>query len=346
LAFSHRSYWVRPRNSTGASPTWVTALADRVGDAAGVAGGGGQELALLEHALPQLVDAHGVDQPLHPGPQLVVAVAVVVEHAHDRLERRHELLARRELLERLRGVRVGAETAGEHHLEAGLDGAIGLGPVHGDDADVVEHGLAAVGDAAREIDLEFAGQPLRVRVAQEEVGGGLRPRADVEHLERARAGEVATGHVAHGVAARLSARQVDRRQQPQHLGCLLELHEVHLDVLAGGEVRPAPRVLVGEVAEHLELVGGERAVGDLDPHHLVVPALALAVDALVQSEDAEHVLLDLPGEVLPDAFLELGQLLVDDGVEGPGRQRAHVDGHVVLRRGWIRESRVRRSDLG
>ena len=133
---------------------------------------------------------------------------------------------------------------------------------------------------------------------------------------------------------------------PKHLRRLLELYEVHLHVLAGGEMRPAARVLVGEVAEHLELLGDERAVGNLHPHHLVVPALALAVDALVQAEDAEHILLELAGEVLPDAFLELDQLLVDDGVEGPGRQRAHVDGHVVLRRGWIQENRVRRSDLG
>ncbi len=316
----------------------VAVLLDGVGDAAGVGARGGEELALLEDALAQLLHAHRVDQPLHARPQLVVAVAVVVEHAHDRLERRHQLLARCELLERLCRVRVGAEPAGDEHLEAGLERAVGLGAVDADDADVVEHGLAAVGDAAREVDLELARQALCVRVAQEEVGRRLGPRADVEHLERARAGEMATSHVADGVAACFAARQVDRRQQAQELGRLLELHEVHLHVLAGGEVRPAPRVLVGEVAEHLELLGDERSVGDLHPHHLVVPALALAVDALIQAKDTKDVLVDLVGEILADAFLELDQLLVDDGVEGPGRQRAHVDGHVVLRKGWILEN--------
>jgi hypothetical protein len=235
-------------------------------------------------------------------------------------------------------VRVGAEPAGHEHLEAGLERAVGLGPVHADDPDVVEHGLTAVGDAAREVDLELARQPLRVRVAQEEVGRRLRPRADIEDLERARAGEMATRHVADGVPTRLAARQVDRSEQAQELRRLLELHEVHLHVLARGEVRPAARVLVGEVPEHLELLGNERAVGDLDPHHLVVPALALAVDALVQAKDAKDVLVDLAGDILADAFLELDQLLVDDGVEGPRRQRAHVDGHVVLRKGWIQEN--------
>ena len=54
---------------------------------------------------------------------------------------------------------------------------------------------------------------------------------------------------------------------------------MELDVLAGGEVTPAPAVLVGDVAEHVELLGVDPPVGDLDPHHLVVAALALPVDA-------------------------------------------------------------------
>ena len=50
-----------------------------------------EEAALLEDALAQLVDAHRVDEPLHAGPELVVAVAVVVEHAQRRLDRREQL---------------------------------------------------------------------------------------------------------------------------------------------------------------------------------------------------------------------------------------------------------------
>ena len=147
------------------------------GDAARVGGRRGEELALLDDPLAQLVDAHRVDEPLHAGPQLVVAVAVVVERAQDRLDGGEQVLAARELLERLRRVRVRAEPAGDEHPEAGLDGAVGPRAVHRDDADVVEHRLAAVGGAAGEVDLELAGQPLRDRVAQEEVRGGLGPRA-------------------------------------------------------------------------------------------------------------------------------------------------------------------------
>ena len=111
--------------------------------------------------------------------------------------------------------------------------------VHRDDADVVEHRLAAVGGAAREVDLELAGHALRDGVAEEEVLGGLGPRADVEHLVGARAGEVAPRHVADGVAAGLAAGEADRREQPQRLRGVLQLHEVELGVLAGGEVAPA-----------------------------------------------------------------------------------------------------------
>src|SRR6202043_4140040 len=135
---------------------------------------------------------------------------------------------------------VGAETAGDEHPEARLERPVGAGPVDADDADVVEHGLAAVGGAAGEVDLELAGEPLRDRVAEEQVGGGLGPRGDVEHLERARPGEVTAGAVADGVAAGLAAGQPDRGERAEHLAHPLEGDEVELDVLAGGEVAPAP----------------------------------------------------------------------------------------------------------
>ena len=89
------------------------------------------------------------------------------------------------------------------------------------------------------------------------------------------------------------------------LGDLLELDEVELHVLPGRDVPPAPRVGVGEVGHHLELVGQHAAPRDLHPHHLVVPTLALAVDAVVQAEDAECVLFDLAGQVLGEDLLEL-----------------------------------------
>ncbi len=55
---------------------------------------------------------------------------------------------------------------------------------------------------------------------------------------------------------------------------------------------------LGDVGERLELLGGDAAVRHLDAEHLVVAALALAVDALVEAEDAEDVLVDPAVEVL------------------------------------------------
>ena len=84
--------------------------------------------------------------------------------------------------------------------------------VDGDDADVVEHRLTAVGGAAGEVDLELARQALPERVAHEVAERRLGPLRDVEHLVRAGAGEVATLDVADGVAARLAGREPDRRR--------------------------------------------------------------------------------------------------------------------------------------
>ena len=286
-----------------------------------------EELALLEDAGLELVPAHRVDEPLHAGPELVVAVAVVGEDPEDRLDRGEQVLARRELLEGERGVRVGAEAAGDEHAEAGLAGAVVERAGGGDHADVVEHRLAAVGLAAGEVDLELAGQALGERVVEEVLEGGLGPRADVEVLVGAGAGEVAAHDVADGVAARLPGGEADRGHVAQDGGDLLEVDEVELHVLPGGEVAPAAAVGLGDVGEHVELLGGDGAVGHLHPHHLVVAALALAVDAVVQAEDPEGVLLEVAGEVAGELLLELLDVGTDLGVDLTLQHGASVVGN-------------------
>ena len=183
----------------------------------------------------------------------------LVEDPQARLDGGQQVLAGGELLEGQRRVRVGAEAAGDEHPEARLDVPSSRRAGDADDADVVEHGLAAVGGAAGEVDLELAGQALGERVAQEVLERGLGPRRDVEHLVRAGAGEVAALHVADGVAARLAGGEPDRGEVAQDLGDLLELHEVELDVLAGGDVAPAAGVGVGDVRPSVSSCsGGDR----------------------------------------------------------------------------------------
>jgi hypothetical protein len=67
------------------------------------------------------------------------------------------------------------------------------------------------------------------------------------------------------------------------------------------------------------------AVGELHPHHLVVAALALAVDAVVQAEDPEDVLVDLAGQVAgqhPLELVDVGDLLAVVARTG-GRDRTN-----------------------
>ncbi len=246
----------RGGDAVGGAGGLVAQLLDHEGHAAGPGGGGHQELALLEDLGLQFLPAHGVHQPLEPGPELVVAVPVVAEDPEDGLDGGHQLLPGRERLEGEGGVGVGAEATGDEDPEAGFDGAVVVLTGGRDDADVVEHGLAAVGGAAGEVDLELAGEALTQRVAQEVLVRGLGPGADVEDLVRAGAGEVAALHVAHGVATGLPAGEADRRDVPHEVGDALQRDEVDLDVLAGGDVAPAPGVLLGDVAEHVELIRG------------------------------------------------------------------------------------------
>ena len=76
-------------------------------------------------------------------------------------------------------------------------------------------------------------------VVEEVLEGGLGPRADVEVLVGARAGEVAAHDVADGVAAGLAGGHAGVRQEAHQLGHPLQLHVVELDVLAGGDVAEA-----------------------------------------------------------------------------------------------------------
>ena len=75
------------------------------------------------------------------------------------------------------------------------------------------------------------------------------------------------------------------------------------------------------------MLGVDATVRDLDAQHLRAPALTLPVDAVVQPEDAERVLVDAAVEVLRDGALEDVELFGDDRFEWAGREIADVDRH-------------------
>jgi hypothetical protein len=83
---------------------------------------------------------------------------------------------------------------------------------------------------------------------------------------------------------------------------------------------------VGQLGEHLQLLGHDRPVGDLHPHHLVVAALALAVDAVVQPEDPEGVLVDRALEVTGQHRLELLDVSQLVGIDLGGEHRRGLSG--------------------
>ncbi len=138
---------------------------------------------------------------------------------------------------------------------------------------------------------------------------------------------MAAHHVADGVAAGFAGRHVGGGEQAQDLGRLLELHEVELHVLAGRDVTPPTRVRLRDVRERLELFRCDAAVRDLHAQHLVPAALALSVDAVIQPEDAERVLVDPSVEVVGDGAFEDVELVGDDRFELSGREIADVDRH-------------------
>ena len=64
---------------------------------------------------------------------------------------------------------------------------------------------------------------------------------------------------------------------------------MELESLSRGNVAHlARREPICDIAQHVHLIGGHRAVRDLHPHHLGI-VLALAVDAVLQAERAKVV---------------------------------------------------------
>ncbi len=287
----------------------VAELLHDLGDATGPARAGQQELAGVQHPAAHLVDAQLVDDPLEAGPQLVVAVAGLLEDPQHRLDGGQELLLGGELLEDERRVRVGPEPAGDEHPEALLDGAVVV---------------ACVTAATTPTSLNMAwpqsvSQPekLILNLRGSRWANGWRRKC-----WKAASAHGLTSNASNGQApARWQAmtlRTVSPHasrvvmptdgQQAHDLGDALEVDEVELDVLAGRDVAPATRVGLADVGHHVELLGGDGAVGRLDPHHLAVPALALAVDAVVQAEHPEDVLGEVAGQVAGQLLLELGDV--------------------------------------
>ena len=179
----------------------------------------------------------------------------------------------------------------------------------GAQADVVDRGERVVLGAAFEPDLELARQLRAQRLAQQVARERLGVGRHVERLVRRDAGVRARRDVADGAAAGLARREPGLGEPPHHRLDVVELQEVELDVLPRRDVPEAARVALGDVRERLELRPVEDALRDLDPQHLRVARLPLAVRAAHQAEGPPLVgrqLAALVGVERADELVDLG----------------------------------------
>ena len=215
-----------------------------------------------------LLHAEAVDDVFEPRLVAVGAVAVIGEHAHDRVghlggvgrAHDHAGLAREILV---------TGDAAEHQPEpdARLDAEAVLHR-HGLEADVV--GVLERGDDAAAVigDVELARQPVeRALVEDVEVPlARIGPRVD--QLLRVDAGGRRAGHVADVVGAGAARAQAEVRDRLQHGDRVLRLDLADLDVGAGGDVGVAAAVGLGEIGEAGELPVLEDAVRDPQAAHV------------------------------------------------------------------------------
>ena len=142
----------------------------------------------------------------------------------------------------------------------------------------------------------------------------IRPRVggDIEQLALERARPRVAGDVAHRIAAPLARGQAGVTQLADQLGRIRQRNVMHLDVLAGSDVALAQRdVAVDHLGEGIELVGSDTAHRQLDANHLN-RRLPLSVDALLEAELDELVLLDLALEETGRFGIEVVELALED----------------------------------
>ena len=156
----------------------------------------------------------GLDQDLDPRLVAVVAPAVAVVDADDRLDEDEDLLPRQELADHGADDRRAAHAAADPHLEADLAGVVL--PQH--QADVVPGGGGAVLERAADRDLELARQEGELGMQRAPLAQDLAVGPRVDDLVGGDAGEAVAGDVADAVAAGLDAVHVDVGEDVHHVG--------------------------------------------------------------------------------------------------------------------------------
>src|SRR5207244_1514148 len=133
------------------------------------------------------------------------------------------------------------------------------------------------------------------------------PHEGVDDLVLRDAGEMVGGDVAERVARGLDRMHLHRGELGEHLGHLLELRPVELQVLARREVAVSAVVLAADVGQLAQLPRRQQPIRNRDAQHRRV---ALDVQPVAQSQRAELVLRELSGEKALRLAAELSHALV------------------------------------
>ena len=199
--------------------------------------------------LAELVDAELIDEDLDARLVNVVAAAVKIVNAQDRLDVGEEMLLGEKGADLLSDIGRAAHAAADEHAKAVLP----VRPAHDLEADVVEGDGRAILGGTRDRDLELARQPAELRVQRRPLAQDLAPRPRVLELVIGGAGKRIGGDVAHAIAARLDAVHLDLGECGENVGNIDKLHPVELQVLARGEVAIAAIPLPPDLGELAEL---------------------------------------------------------------------------------------------
>src|SRR6478735_6816174 len=202
-------------------------------------------LPLLLDLARELLDTKLVHQDLDARLVDVVAAAVLVVDAQDRLDIAENVAAVDEMLDGLADERRAPEPAADQHLEAGL-ALLVLDQLQ---PDVVDLDRGAVVVRRGDRDLELARQEREFRMQRGVLPDQLRPDAGILDLAGRDAGPLVRGDVAHVVAGGLHRMNADLGEIGQRIRQFGELDPVELDVLPRREMAVAAIVFARDVGE-------------------------------------------------------------------------------------------------
>ena len=115
----------------------------------------------------------------------------------------------------------------------------------------------------------------------------LRIGSHIEYFSLAHTGQMTGRHIPHGIGAGLSGGKADFCQSPHDTRYILQLYEVHLNILSCRDVADSGRIAVGEFRHTSQLIRRDAAERDLDADHLH-PTLTLAVNVLLPGGQSRH----------------------------------------------------------